>query len=678
MPHKLSKNEYLSIVNNYEADALQNALKNESSAKEKYRRYNREPYGNEQAERSRFVSNDVQDVVEADMPSLVRTFLGAKKPIVFKPSTQNPEDIQEAKDKTDYIDWIVRGQLDSYRVQSSFLKEIEIQNLAALKFFIEDVKTKETIVRNGLTFEEIDEVEESLAGEDVLSVEIVDRSEISLNEGVEVVDITFEVVTKKREAKVCGVPIGGFLISSGAIDEDDANLIGECHTKTRGELVQEGFDQKLVAKLPMASNQQSLSNTKYNEDGTVHQDSFGDWANENVQVSDFLIKIDKDGSGSSERRHIIKSGDEILTDEPYELVNYVVASAILMPQTMVGKGRVEITEPSAELKTALVRGLLDNTYAHNAPQIGVNDNVNIDDLIIKRPNGLVRTKGDNNPGQSIMPINVSYIGGECLQVVQYADQARAQTTGSLLSSQGLSADTFEKETATRFNGVQDQSAAKIELVVRNIAETAYLRLYTGLAKLISIYQTTEVEIMVLGRPLKTNPADWKFKHSAKSTVGLGAGDGDKSSESLGLILSIQQQMQAAGSPLVDEVKIYNTVDSLLQSMDISDVGQYFNNPERPEQLLTAQNEIMTKMVQALQQQIQEMQNPLAEAETIRAKEKLVATQARAMIETQKLEENRRQFNIKTVQSTQQHDKDIAVDLTKIEAETNKNIDGALI
>ena len=39
--------------------------------------YMGEPFGDEQEHQSQVVSTDVQDVVEADMPSLARVFLGA-------------------------------------------------------------------------------------------------------------------------------------------------------------------------------------------------------------------------------------------------------------------------------------------------------------------------------------------------------------------------------------------------------------------------------------------------------------------------------------------------------------------------------------------------------------------------------------------------------------------------
>lgn len=697
--------QYLSIINSFEADAIQHNRNFNVENEELQRRYKGELYGDEVPERSKIVSNDVQDVVEADMPSLARAFLGASKPCIFEANTEDPEEIQEAKEKTEYIDWIVRGQVDSFRVQFGFLKDIDIQKLGALKFFMEDIVERRTVTHKNISFEEAAEIEESLKGEDVESVEVVSRSKIRETVGdddesvSETLDMEFEVVTNIRRARVIGIPLESLLISSNAKDEEDANLIGDTVRKTRGELLQEGFSMAKIRELPTASSESSegstLAEIRFDDDGSVSDDSFSAWATQEVEISDIVVKIDKNGDGVAERRKILKSGDVILEDEPFEMVPYALTSAILMPHTITGGiSRAELAAPTARIKTTLVRGLADNSYAHNAPQIGINDNVNQDDLLVKRPNGLVRVEGTENPGQSLFQFNVDYIGDKALQVIQYFDNARAQTTGTLIAAQGLHGDAFKEETAARFNGTQDANQAKIELVIRVVAETAYKRLYNGLAWLVSQYQTTDVEIKVLGKPMTVNPANWKNKHMAKSTLGLGAGDGERTSETISAILNLQRTFKAEGSSLVDEVKIYNSVDSLLKSLDIHNTAEFFNNPERPEQLIIAENEKLKLMLQQFEQVVQQLQNPLAEAETIKAQAQansaqtkaqvsLITANSKAQIDIEKLKEDARQFNQDIALKKLQGDQKVAVELTKAEVEfnnhtPNKHIPGSVI
>lgn len=685
MPNKLSQLEYISVLNSYEADAVQNNQTYTKDSEELMRRYKRELYGNEKPERSKIVSNDVQDLVDSDMPALVRMFLGANKVCTFKPSSENPDDIEEAKQKTEYIDWIVRRQGDSFATQHSFLKDVDSQKLGALKWLMEDVVEKREESFEDHSAEEIAQIMEDLETDEVKSVEIKTRGEI--NEETQRFDATIEVITETRKAKVIAVPIESLLISSNTADEESANLIGDRITKTRGQLVKEGYSAKLVDGLKLAPSEsnRTLAQIRFNDQGGFAdgQDTLA-WSNVKIEISDLYVMVDKDGDGIPQRRHVLKSGDTILDDEPFPMVPYAITSAILMSHAIVGMSRAELVLDTAEIQTALKRGIADNTYSFNAPQIGVNDNVNFDDLLTKRPNGIVRTKGDNNPGQSIFPFNVDYIGDRSLQVVQHFDNERARTTGDFIASQGLSADTFEKETATRFNGIKERGAEKIELVARVIAENAYCRLYNGLAWYVSQYQTTDQEIMVLGKPLKVNPKNWRYQHKATSCIGLGAGDGDKQLETLTGIFQLQSQLKMEGSPLVDEAKRYQTIDAIMKASDIHDTSQYFNNPEMPQQQLQFQNEQLKAMVQQMQQAIEQLQakNPLAEAEQVKAQSslqaKIIDLQSKAVKDASELEEKKRQFNISTIQQAKEHDDDLALSLTELEVESGQDIPGSAV
>jgi hypothetical protein len=675
----MNKDQYLTVLNAYEHDASQNIDQVNCVNAELQRRYNGEPYGDELPERSSYVSNDVMDVIEADMPGLARSFLGAGKICVFQPTTDKQEDIEEAKQKTEYIDWIVRGQKDSFRVQHGFLKDIEINKFGALKFFMEEKTDKRQVEYENISLSELSALEESLNGENVQNVEIIARTEIGGNEENQTVSVTFEVTQKTKIARVIGVPPESLLLSSGATSAEDANLVGDKIIRTRGELLQEGFTEKQIIDLPTHSSSSStLTQIRLNDTGGVHEDSFKAWSNESVQISDFVVMIDKDGDGIPERRKIIKSGNVILSDELFDIAPYVITSAMLISHSAIGISRAEITAPTALIQTTLKRGLLDNSYAHNSPQIGINDNVNVDDLAVRRPGGLVRVAGENNPGQSIFGMNIEYVGAQALQVIQYMDQSRAQTTGTLMASQGLHSDQFAQETAARFNGVQDASKSKIELVARVIAETAYKSLYDGLAWMVSQFQNTDVEIMVLGKALTVNPSNWKFKHFAKSTIGLGAGDGERTTETITGILNLQRQLKAEGSPLVDDSKIYNSIDSLLKSLDIHNTVEFFNNPAQPEQLIRAENEAMKAALQQAQQMLQQMQNPLAEAEKIKAEASLIGKKSDRDLNAAKLLENQRQFDVSAEQKAISDKQKLAFDLTKLEADTNKDIPGSLI
>ena len=81
------------------------------------------------------------------------------------------------------------------------------------------------------------------------------------------------------------------------------------------------------------------------------------------------------------------------------------------------------------------------------------------------------------------------------------------------------------------------------------------------------------------------------------------------------ILQLQMQAVQSGSPLSDQNKIYNTLAQMVNTIGKDAVEDYFNNPEQPEQVVTAERDMLKGMVQQLEGQ---MQNPLAEAEQVKA------------------------------------------------------------
>ena len=637
-------------------------------------RYEGNPYGDEVPERSKVVSNDVMDVVEADMPSLARIFLGPAEILKFKPNKSNDEDIKEADDKTKYVNWQIREQDWSFSVLHGFIKNAEIQKISVLKYFIEETTEVEEHKKSGISNEELVIFENSLKGENVKNVEIVREEENGTEENTVVVKVERTV----KAVKLINVPLENFRMTKNAASKDTAPLVGDVSLMTRGELMALGFSRDVVDSLNLAGDVQENSRLKdirdESEGGADDPPIGNDWANEEVEVQDLYPTVDYDGDGISERRHVMRSGDVILINEVFNHVPYAVMPAILMPHKAVGKSRAEITAPTARVKTAILRGVNDNIYAVNNPRMGANRNVNMDDLLVMRPNGVVRSTTETPIGNDLLPIQIPYIGDKALQVVQYWDQARAQSTGSLTASQGLDADALSKETATRFTGVEKASTGKVELVARVMAETGFRQLYEGVAWLDANYQDTETEIEVLGVELKVNPADWKYKHSVVSKVGLGAGDDEKKLQTMSAMWVVHQQLQAANSPMTDEVKRFNVLKNMVTASGEPEIGEFFNDPERPEQLVTAQNEILTGLVQQLQEQVQQLQNPLAEAETIRAKAKLVEAQGKQSIDVGKLTEDQRQFNIDTAQKQDQFNKELALKITELETKFGEQLD----
>jgi hypothetical protein len=225
--------------------------------------------------------------------------------------------------------------------------------------------------------------------------------------------------------------------------------------------------------------------------------------------------------------------------------------------------------------------------------------------------------------------------------------------------------------------MEEAGEAKIELIARNYAETGFRKLYEGIAWLVSRYQDSETEFRVLGKALTANPKAWKYKHHVQSSVGLGAGNNDQIIQSLQGLYAIQTQLKATGSPLVDNVDLYNTLKRITDGLGLPRADEFFNNPEEPDDLLMAQNEALNNLVIQLQEQVQGMQNPLAEAETIKQQAFLAKAQSDAQLDVAKLAQDDSQFNKEIAKQGKQL-QDLTVKLTELELKYQQDVPGALV
>jgi hypothetical protein len=678
----MTENELLALVQSAENDA---AIYNGEfmALNEKYlKEYMGELYGDEVEGQSSAVSTDTFDVVEADMPPLMRIFIGSGDVLTFAPMTGSKTDMQEAEEKTKYVNWLIRSQPESFKVIHDWIKDAEIQKNGVVKYFVDEQAEVEEVEYTGLSLEEVIALEESYKNSEVDKIKVELSEETETSEGV--YDVKFRATLTDKPIKIINIPPESFLISRNATSVDDAELVGDKIRKTRGQLLAEGYKRELVDRLPSVdkddSRRGSLSIIRNGDQGG--EDAGADirnWASDYVEISDLYVRVDFDGDGIAERRHIMISGNVVLENESFNHVPYASLSAVLMPHKAIGRSRAEITSPTQKQKTALLRGMFNNIWMVNNPRNVVHGDVDLDDMLTVRTNGIVRLDDDSSilPGQAVFPLQIPYIGDKALQVIQYVDHSRAQSTGANMVNQGLDADSIAKETATRFEGVEKAGEAKLELIARNYAETGFRKLFEGVAWLASRYQDTEREIMVLGKPLTVNPSKWRYKQSCSSQVGLGAGNNEKMVGSLQGIYQIQQQLKATGSLLVDDTDIYNTLKRITDGLGFPSVDEMFNNPSQPEELIQAQNEQMQMMLQQMQQQMQEMQNPLAEAENIKAQAKLIEAQGKGQLEAAKMQEQARQFNAEMEAKQQKQMEDMAAKLTELELKAGQQLDGEL-
>ena len=134
-----------------------------------------------------------------------------------------------------------------------------------------------------------------------------------------------------------------------------------------------------------------------------------------------------------------------------DMIPFAAMTPVIITHRFFGRSIADLVMDIQRIKTALLRAVLDNAYLANNPRVEVaethtSENT-LDDLLVSRPGGIVRTKMPGGVAWQAVPT----IGNHVFPLLEYADAAREWRTGVSRAGQGLDADALQNQSATAAN-----------------------------------------------------------------------------------------------------------------------------------------------------------------------------------------------------------------------------------
>src|SRR5471032_472891 len=207
----------------------------------------------------------------------------------------------------------------------------------------------------------------------------------------------------------------------------------------------------------------------------------------------------------------------------------------------------------------------------------VEGQVNLDDLLNRRPGGIVRIKS----ADALVPIATAPLGGDVFQMIEYIDSVREQRTGVTRYNQGLDPDTLNK-TAFGINAIQNAAQQRLELIARIFAETGVKRAFRRILELVCKHQQKPKIVRLRQRWVAMDPREWNDEMDLSVSVGLGTGNRDQQTAQMMNLLQLDQQIvQMQGGvdgPLVTSQNIYNKLSKLVEASGLKTVASYYTDP----------------------------------------------------------------------------------------------------
>jgi len=400
-------------------------------------------------------------------------------------------------------------------------------------------------------------------------------------------DVTITTTRKLAQAKVLGVPPEEFGIERGARNIKDCNYCFHETEKTVGSLVDQGYDEKQLNNLISSGTNNSEALAR----DTVWEESpRGDTLNKTarlVRVTEHYIRMNYKGDGRPCLYMVVTAGEggEILRKDgadaifPIDVIPFATTTPIPIPHRFFGRSVADVVMPAQREKTALKRGALDNLYLHNNMRVEVAESHagpnTLDDLLVSRPGGVVRTKQPGGVQWQVVPD----ITGSVFPALQYLDAEIEARTGLTKQTQGIDANALQNQSATAVAQVFSASQMRLKLIARNFAE--------GVRDIFSLLHHTirshgkeqKKTVRLRNTWVPVDPSNWKTRNDMTINVGLGTGGKAQQFAQQMALLNIQKELVLGGKAhLVGDTELFNNVADIAKIMGHKNPDKYINDP----------------------------------------------------------------------------------------------------
>ena len=546
-------------------------------------RYMGKPYGDELAGRSQVVSRDISDVVEGVTANVLKPFVGGDRVVVFNP--RGPEDEDQSQQETDYINFIVMERNNGFVVLNSAVKDA----LLLRNGYIKCGWTK----RDDVTIEKyegLSDEEMALLMQDE-DIEIVGHEEYPMfgvpqvigMQGQEAPSLHNVQVHRKKPTEYVEVmpcPPDEILVSQRSVEPSlqHTDFVQHRCRKTLSEVRELGY--KIPDEiLDDEDNTETIEDYARNLFSS-ETDTFGDpttnAARRIVLFKESWMRIDKNGDGIAELRRICSIGKNLLADEEADLIPIACYTPVLMPHRHHGISVYDLVKDIAQIKTAMLRSHLDNRYLQNNAEkvVNVDAVANIDDFLTSRPGGIKRVRGD--PGGAVMPLVVPDTGSGALMTLEYLDSIRENRTGFTKAAEGMKSNSLATGTLGEYENQISQSATRLEMIARTIAETGMRDLFRIVHALTLKHGSKAEKVRLRNTWVTVNPREWVRRTDLSISVGLGSTTGPQQIQNLMLIGQSQQTAMPLG--IVTPENIFNTLSKLATAAGFKNPEEFFTKP----------------------------------------------------------------------------------------------------
>lgn len=543
---------------------------------------------------SKYVSMDVFDAVESLKAVLLETFSAGSKIVSF--GAQGPEDVEDAKVATEYTDYIIHRQNDSFQVFTDLIQDGLMARVGVVKVYWDE--RKEEVQE---TFEDIELSQlEMLAADDTVS-----DVEAAMDEATGLFSGELTRTIDKSQVQIDVIPPEEFGITPQARSIQDADIVYHRTRKTRSDLLKMGIDPKKVSEIgdddsalttdpEVLARHEGVGADRLNLDNEVQEQS------KYVMVYECYMHLDMEGTGRTKLYKILKADRVVLDTEEVDCVPFLSFCPLPVSHSFYGSNYAARVIPTQNARTVLMRGILDHTVITNNPRYMVvkGSVTNPKELIENRFGGLVNvTRPDG-----ILPFPQTSLNPFVFQTIQLLDEDKEEVTGVSRLSQGLNKDAISKQNSQGMvNDMVSLSQQREKVIARNFASFVK-KLYLKVYELALANENAEKIIEVAGQFKPIDPRTWRERKDMEVELKLGYGEQEREAQKyMGIHAMLAQDPGAA--PFYQLPNKHAMYATIIEKMGVKNTAKFLTpieqvEPPQPDPMVMKQMELEERKVKA--------------------------------------------------------------------------------
>lgn len=653
-----------------------------------HRYYYGKPLGNERAGRSQHVSMDVFDATESVKAMMMETFTADRNVCRFDPQTA--EDFMPAKMATALANYIFYRENNGTKVLHDVIHDALVAKTGIVKRYYKNYYEYEEE-----TFEGLDEASFSMLASDpaVTIMEIAEESVMAqvqdpqTGEPVAIQQTMYsgEIARKIDKSKVCVevIPPEDFLITPRATDENDADFCSHRTSRTRGELLSEGYDPEIVAKLQEDKDLQ--------EDGSLGRDSVDNYRHDDadevdndreyVTIYESYLKKYRSDLKKCVYLKVLHSRRTLLDVEMVSEKPFRYFTPFPLPHRFHGMSLADVLVDIQKTQSSLKRGVVDHTFMTNTSRFVANLSLvkNPRDLLDNRV-GAVIDVNSPNPENVVRPMAMPNLSGTVFQAMESLETEKEARSGMSRMARGMDSTVVSKQNSSDLiTQFMNASNRRIMVMCRNFAENFLKPLMFDIYKLAVENEKQDKMIQLDGQFVPVNPQFLGDRTEMSVAVALTP---EEQAQEAQMLLSLDQQFTANPNDpslggMYGAPQRHAMISRAFELLNIKSADMYLFNPNSPEfqqmqqQQQQAQQEAELKQQQQLEfnaditsRQVSVMEGQL-ELDVIKEQNKM-------MIDLQKQEHVEEEKDSRLMMDVEKQNHDMEMDEKELAVEKVQN------